>query len=121
LVGMVFLVIIIIANILGMTYMDRYFRVMGMPDVNSEFNTGMRIGMVVASVLMVAIMFFPLYYLLQFANRMRTAITANDQEALNLSFLNLKRCLRYIGIIVIAIIVMYALIFVIFFMTTLSR
>lgn len=121
LIGMLFLVLIIVANLFGMSYLNSYFRVLGAPEVDQDFTTGMRIGMIAASVIMVAIMFFPLYYLLHFANRMKTALTANDQEALNLSFLNLKRCLRYVGILVIAVLAMYALIFVIFFMTTLSR
>ena len=45
--------------------------------------------------------FFPLLYTLRFANKMRTALNANDQQALNTSFQNLNICFRYIGILTI--------------------
>ena len=47
------------------------------------------------------IWFFPLLYMLRFANQMKTALYGNDQENLNVSFQNLKRYFRYVGIITI--------------------
>ena len=52
-------------------------------------------------IIMAVIYFFPLLYLLRFANAMRAALTADDQERLMLSFQNLKACFRYVGIITI--------------------
>jgi hypothetical protein len=50
---------------------------------------------------MAVVGFFPLLYMLRFANQMRTALDGNDQEKLNESFQNLKRYFRYFGIITI--------------------
>ena len=52
-------------------------------------------------IVIAALYFFPLLFTLRFANKMRTALNANDQQALNTSFQNLKICFRYIGILTI--------------------
>jgi hypothetical protein len=111
-VGMVLLALAIIANILGISFMDRATAVDGYND--AVLMNSMRVGMVVASIIVIAIAFFPLMYLYQFANRMKVALAANEQEALNDSFLNLKRYFRYIGILVIILLVMYTLFFILF-------
>ena len=56
-----------------------------------------------------AIWFFPLLFLLRFANKMRFALAGNDQQALNTSVQNLKICFRYVGIITIIILALYAI------------
>ncbi len=48
-----------------------------------------------------AVYFFPLLYLLRFANAMRTALAANDNERLITAGQNLKACFRFIGILTI--------------------
>jgi hypothetical protein len=119
-VGMVLLALAIIANIWGISFMDRATAVDGYND--AVLMNSMRLGMVVASIIVIAIAFFPLMYLYQFANRMKVALAANEQEALNDSFLNLKRYFRYIGILVIILLAMYALFFIVFiFGTTIFR
>lgn len=55
------------------------------------------------------IIFFPLLYLLRFANRMRASLNGNDQQALNHSFQNLKSYFRYLGIITIILLAFYAI------------
>ena len=40
---------------------------------------------------------------------MKTALAGNDQEALNTSFQNLKKYLRYIGVLMIICLSFYAL------------
>ena len=52
-------------------------------------------------ILAAVLYFFPLLFTLRFANKMHTALNANDQQALNTSFQNLKICFRYIGILTI--------------------
>ncbi len=64
--------------------------------------------MIVAAV----IWFFPLLYTIRFANQMKVALAGNDQQALNKSFQNLKICLRYLGIVTIIILAIYAIIIV---------
>ncbi|MCU7548948.1 DUF5362 family protein [Chitinophagaceae bacterium LB-8] len=55
------------------------------------------------------IIFFPLLYLLRFANRMSASLNGNDQHALNYSFQNLKAYFRYLGIITIILLAFYAI------------
>jgi len=65
------------------------------------YNTGLAAGTAIMFVMMAVVGFFPLLYMLRFANQMRTALDGNDQEKLNESFQNLKRYFRYFGIITI--------------------
>jgi hypothetical protein len=60
-------------------------------------------------IIMALIIFFPLLYLLRFANRMRASLNGNDQQALNYSFQNLKAYFRYLGIITIILLAFYAI------------
>jgi len=61
----------------------------------------MRIGMVIFYIVFAVIAFFPYYFLLRFANKMKAALISNDQEALNGSFQHLKILYRYMGILMI--------------------
>ena len=61
-------------------------------------------------ILMVALYFFPCLFLFHFANKMKTALAANDQETLNISFQNLKKFFRFIGILTIIVLAFYAII-----------
>jgi len=78
--------------------------------VNPSLNDNMKIGIVIGSIIMLAIAFFPLLFLLRFANGMRNAINGNDQQRLNISFQSLKIYFRYLGIVVLIVLVMYAVI-----------
>lgn len=80
-------------------------------NVNTAFNDNMRIGVIIGSVIMLAVAFFPLLFLLRFANDMRKALNGNDQQRLNTSFQNLKIYFRYLGILVLIVLVIYAIIF----------
>lgn len=64
-------------------------------------------------IILAVIYFFPLLYLLRFANAMRAALTADDQERLVVSFQNLKACFRYVGIITIIVIAFGIITFII--------
>ena len=61
----------------------------------------MGIGMVIFYIVFAVIAFFPYYFLLRFANKMKAALISNDQDALNGSFQNLKILYRYMGILMI--------------------
>jgi len=61
-------------------------------------------GGVLVSILYVGLAvlcFFPYLYLYNFAGKMQTALRANDQDQLNLSFRNLRSYLRFVGILTI--------------------
>ena len=61
----------------------------------------MGIGMIIFYIICAVIAFFPYYFLLRFANKMKAALISNDQETLNSSFQNLKILYRYMGILMI--------------------
>jgi len=80
--------------------------------------TGFGIGTVLVYVLLAVIWFFPLLFLLRFANLANRALEENDQKIMNGAFKNLKACFRYVGIVTIAIMVLYGLIFFVAITTT---
>jgi hypothetical protein len=53
--------------------------------------------------------FFPCLFLFRFANYMKAALISGDQEKMNRSFQNLKKMLRFVGILTIFIICLYVL------------
>ena len=67
-------------------------------------------GMIMVVYLFVAaIAFFMSFFLFKFSVKMQTALKANDQETLNLSFQNLKNYYRFAGIITILYLVILLL------------
>jgi len=84
--------------------------IVSMTSTMSEFETTtgdaslknlMGIGMIIFYIAFAVIAFFPYYFLLRFANKMKSALVSNDQELLNGSFQNLKILYRYAGILTI--------------------
>lgn len=110
-VGMVVLLLGLIVALMGATIFSTFFGLStGTDAVANSALAAARIGMVVGVVITSAILFFPLLFLLRFANAMRRAIAANDQNKLNVSFQNLKIYFRYLGILVIIFLVLYGII-----------
>jgi uncharacterized membrane protein YjgN (DUF898 family) len=60
-------------------------------------------------ILVAALYFFPCLFLFRFAAKMKMALASNDQEALNTSFQNLKKLLRFVGILTIIVLAFYAI------------
>lgn len=52
-------------------------------------------------VILAIVFFFPILYLLNFSNQMKSALYSNNQEALYIAFNNLKRHFKFIGIVAI--------------------
>ena len=63
-------------------------------------------------IIIAVIIFFPLVFMLRFANRMKAALASNDQQQLNTSFQNLKAYFRFFGIVTIIFLAFYAIAFV---------
>lgn len=111
--GMVVLVLGLIVALMGATIFTTFF---GMSTSTTDYPgadaamTTARITMVVTTLIASAIIFFPLLFLLRFANAMKRAIAANDQNRLNVSFQNLKIYFRYLGIVAIIFLVLYGII-----------
>ena len=72
-------------------------------------NSSMSTMLSVLYILFALLYFFPCLYLFRFANFMKVAITTEDQENLNKSFLNLKAMFKFVGILTIIIISLYVL------------
>lgn len=102
--GFVFLVLMIVAIIGMFIYMSS--GAMEMPDGGSPMFPGFGVAMAVYYIIIAAIWFIPLLYLLRFSGAMRTALHGNDQQALNTSFLNLKSCFKFVGIVTIILLVL---------------
>jgi hypothetical protein len=109
-IGMVIIVVGMVMMIMGTVIRTDFTHVdLSLRGENGEkIATGLRIGMLVSSVLFSVVAFFPLYYLLLFSSRMKRALRASSQEQFNLSFQHLKKYFRYLGIIAIVIFLLYA-------------
>ena len=68
---------------------------------SNDLNKMMGVGMIIFYITCAVIAFFPYYFLLRFANKMKAALISNDQNALNSSFQNLKILYRYMSILMI--------------------
>lgn len=113
-VGMVLLVLMIIFGLFFSTMMATSSNPFEEPtEGGAGLMSGLGIGMAIMYILLALIWFFPLLYLLRFANSMKAALHSSDQTALNVSFQNLKSCFRYVGIFTIILLALYALFFAI--------
>ena len=108
--GMIITGLIIVGAILGIGLGKTYGS--SGSEMADEMAGAFKFGMIIVSLIMGVIAFFPLLFLLRFSNNMKTAINANDQEAMNEAFLNMKRYFRFLGILFIIALVFYALVFV---------
>jgi hypothetical protein len=113
-VGMVFLALLIIFGFFGAAILFSTASNFGGPEYGSMrgmsgfASTFFAVYIVIAAI----IWFFPLLYTLRFASQMKIALAGNDQQALNKSFQNLKICLRFLGIVTIIILAIYAIVIV---------
>jgi hypothetical protein len=106
--GMVVLILGLIAVIIGTTVSADVFTSRS-ADTVTEMTPAVRATMAIVSVIAIAVAFFPLYFLLQFSNKMKRALVSNNQEELNESFARLKTYFKYLGIITLIALCFYAL------------
>ena len=66
-------------------------------------------GTIIGSLMIVALYFFPCFFLMKFANKMKRAIETDDGASLNEALKNLKVTFRYAGILTIIFIVLFLL------------
>ena len=64
--------------------------------------------------ILMACYFFPLYYLLQFSKYSKQAVLQRDSALLTLAMFNLKRHYRFLGILIIILLILY--VFIAFYM-----
>ncbi|OSZ77378.1 hypothetical protein CAP36_13355 [Chitinophagaceae bacterium IBVUCB2] len=100
--GMITLVLMVIFGIIASLavskasseYEDLY-RQQGMS------TAGLGVGMMFVYILFALLYFFPCLFTLQFANKMKLALTSGDDLMLAESFRSLKKTFRYLGILTI--------------------
>lgn len=107
--GMVFLGLAVV----GILFFAYYLNLVS-PSIEGQYGSqgmlaGVGAGIALFYILLLGVWFFPLLFLLRFANKMKVALAGNDQPALNSAVQNLKMCLRYIGILTIIIMALYAI------------
>jgi len=71
---------------------------------NDAASTGAAVGggvLTFVYIVYALIYFFPCLYLFNFSSKMQAALRANQQDALNTSFRNLKACFKFLGILMI--------------------
>ena len=68
--------------------------------------------MTVTYLVLAIIYFFPVYYLLQFSNKMKTALSTKNDETLAKAFEMLKAHYKFIGVFTIITMSLYALLIV---------
>ena len=59
-------------------------------------------------------LFFPGYYLYLYSSQMKQALAREDNQLLDMAFLNLKRYYRFVGILMIIFIAFYVLFFLVY-------
>lgn len=70
-------------------------------------------GLIMTIYLLFALIyFFPVYYLYQFASKIKAAFTTDNNEQLNTSFEYLKSHYKFLGIFTLVVTIIYALILV---------
>lgn len=110
-VGFIFLALMVVAGIwLSTTIASDFSHLENEYGRSSGMFAAMGAGVMVFYIIGAVIMFFPLLFLLRFANKLKTALAANDQQVMNTSFQNLKAYFRYLGIITIIVLAFYAII-----------
>jgi hypothetical protein len=110
--GMIFLFLMVLFMTLGSTIIFSRFRELETAD-GSNMASYASVAMAVYMIIIAVIWFFPLLFTLRFANGMKRALAGNDQAALNNAFQNLKVCMRYLGVITIVVLTLYAIIIVV--------
>lgn len=84
-----------------------------LPAINAGMPTPLPMGLIgIVYLIFSAICILPVIYLLQFSNRLRTALVTRNSETLGLALKSLMLHFRTIGIITIVIISLYLLILV---------
>ncbi len=68
-------------------------------------------GIAVLYICIAILYFFPCLFLLRFSNKMKSALTTENQAELAISFQNLKILFRYVGILTIIVLSLYILFF----------
>ena len=112
-VGMLVLLVALVASALTLTvFSDNVIGSTSDDPYGQKLARNLKIGTAIGAIITIAMGFFPCLFLLKFANRMKRALLANNQEDLNRAFLLLKIYFRYLGIVILILILLYVLTYI---------
>ncbi|WP_254712945.1 DUF5362 family protein [Polaribacter sp. NJDZ03] len=105
-IGFVFIAIMVLFAFFATTIFNLASKMQpGMPE-------GLGLTMTIAYLVLAIIYFFPVYYLLQFSNKMKSALATKNDETLAKAFEMLKSHYKFIGVFTIITISLYALVII---------
>ena len=111
-VGLLVLLVALVASALTLTvYSDNVIGSTSESEHGQQIARNLKIATAIGAIITIAMGFFPCFFLLKFANRMKRALTANNQEDLNRAFMLLKVYFRYLGLVILILVVLYVLLF----------
>lgn len=100
-IGFIMCALIALAGLFAGTMLSSLSDGMGMP--------GLGVAASVMYILFALLWFFPCLYLYRFSVRTQTALRNNEQQSLTAGLMNLKSYFKFVGILTLIIIAIYAL------------
>ena len=111
-VGFVMCGLLLLAALFAGTLMSTISRIGGSGAYESGLMAGSGILIGAIYVAVGALYFLPCLYLYRFATKMQVALRQNDQVNLNRSLGSLKSCFKFVGVLTLIVLALYALIIV---------
>lgn len=108
-VGFVLCGLIAIGGIVMASTFGSVERTYGNTGMDAAFGRTFGSVFIVVYLIVAVLYFFPCLFLLRFSAKMKSALTADNQTDLTLSFQNLKVMFRYVGILTIIALSFYAI------------
>ena len=108
-VGFVVCGLVVFAGIFAGSMIDQMMNRFGENEFGGANVKGLRSTMSVIYIGFAVLYFFPCLFLFRFANKMKVAFATYEQDILNKSFQNLKIMFRFVGILTIIVLCLYAL------------
>jgi type III secretory pathway component EscS len=110
-VGLVFSILIMIIGVFAGTFISNIMAATN-PQAASLYGGGMGVMIGVVYVALGAIYIIPCYYLLKFANQAKAALNSDDSNLLAEALGNHKSVYKFMGVLMIILLSLYALIIV---------
>lgn len=104
-VGFVFLGLLVLIALFAGAFLGEMMGNSGMGAMGGAVVT-------VIYLLIAALYFFPIYYLFQFSSKMKAALQTQNSEFLEQAFSNLKSHYKFMGILLIIALALYAIAFI---------
>lgn len=109
-VGFIGVGLVALVAIFGGSYIATMFtRSSQYNELGPDFTAGMTVGLIIYYLCIALLIFFAYLFLYRFAANMKIALREDNQDALNRSFQNLKILYRYLGILTVIGLALFAI------------